>query len=285
MFMHMHASSTIWAREMHLAQLAAFCVAFARRLLHSTSRPPRTTIRYAIDEYLMAICSPLIYTLLRCFLVGGLLGTMSSLMVNCSLVEVSVSPFFAIAFGLLFLTSGFMMVAQIYSLPNAKNRVLLMAFAVLNFVSGIITFFLERDWSHGLSASHKVPLYMLLGSCLAFSVNFSSLDLIARFECFSSSQILVRAEWQLRVVAFTSIFTGGLYGYTFGALNLEEALVKSPASFRAALHREATIVYPLAFGSGAVAAVVARLLEQRAEANDPDLGYSRGHQGRGHDSL
>lgn len=233
----------------------------------------------------MAICAPLFLTLVRVFLVGGFLGTVSSLMVNCSLVEVSVSPFFAVAFGLLFLTSGFMMVAQVWTLPNAKNKVLLMVFSVLNFTAGIISFMLERDWSHGLSASHKVPLYSLLGSCLAFSVNFSSLDLIARSGCFASSQLLVRAEWQLRVVAFTSIFTGGLYGYTFGALDLEDALVKSPASFRASLHKEAIIVYPLAFGTGAIAAVVARLLEMGAEAHDPDLGYSRGHQGRGHDSL
>ena len=31
-----------------------------------------------------------------------------------------------------------------------------------------------------LSANGKVPLYALLGICLAFSVNFSSLDLLAR---------------------------------------------------------------------------------------------------------
>ena len=75
---------------------------------------------------------------------------------------------------------------QLSSAPNAQNRLLLTFFAGLNGVAGFVCFLLERDWSHGLTASSKVPLYALLGSCLAFSVNFSSLDLIARSECFSS---------------------------------------------------------------------------------------------------
>ena len=116
---------------------------------------------------MVACCSPLLRTALS----GCILGLVSSLMVNCSLVEVSCSPFFAVAFGLLFLTSSGMMVAQLQSLPNAKNRVLLIVFACLNFLAGIMCFMLERDWSHGLSAPSKVPLYALLGSCLAFSVN------------------------------------------------------------------------------------------------------------------
>jgi len=216
---------------------------------------------------------------------GGCLGVLSSLMVNCSLVEVSCSPFFAVAFGLLFLTSSAMMATQLYVLPNASNRLLLSFFACLNAVAGFVCFLLERDWSHGLSVNGKIPLYALLGSCLAFSVNFSSLDLIARSECFSATQLLVRAEWQLRVVATTSVATGGMYGFTFGVLDIEDALTKSPALFRAALHREAQICYPVGLATGAGAALVARLLEMGAEARDPDLGYSRGHMGRGGDTL
>ena len=99
-------------------------------------------------------------TLLRVVLVGGALGVLSSLMVNCSLVEVSCSPFFAVAFGLLFITSGAMMLAQLYTLPNAKNRWLLIAFTVLNGTAGLMCFLLERDWSHGMSASleRRIPI-------------------------------------------------------------------------------------------------------------------------------
>lgn len=203
----------------------------------------------------MPACSRMLRLLLRSAVIGSTLGVISSLMVNCSLVEVSCSPFFAVAFGLLFLTSAAMMASQLYMLPNANNRVLLCCFAALNLVAGAVCFLLERDWSHGLSVNGKVPLYALLGSCLAFSVNvsrprgsrqarrlcggdaccaarrlcghrptpasarqaspsffccatvmpsvrvtmlavrrarqFSSLDLIARSECFSATQLLV----------------------------------------------------------------------------------------------
>lgn len=148
----------------------------------------------------MVCCPPLIRIFLRCVLCGGGLGVVSSLMVNCSLVEVSCSPFFAVAFGVLFLASAGMMLAQLHSQPMAQNRPLLLFFAALNFMAGLVCFLLERDWSHGLNAQRKIPLYALLGSCLAFSVNFSSLDLMARFECFAATKLLVRAEWQLRVV-------------------------------------------------------------------------------------
>ena len=97
-------------------------------------------------------------------------------------------------------------------------------------------------------------------------------------------KLLVRSEWQMRVVALTSISTGALYGYIFGVLDIEDAF-KSPGLFRDALNREAKICYPLGAGSGALAAVVARLLEMGAEAADPDLGYARGHSGLRHDTL
>ena len=240
-------------------------------------RPPRTRD----PPYTMM----LVKTFIRVGVIGGALGVLSSLMVNCSLVEVSCSPFFAVAFGLLFLTSAAMMFGQLATQPNAKNRTLIIFFALLNGIAGIVCFMLERDWSHGLTASGKVPLYALLGSCLAFSVNFSSLDLIARCECFTASQLLVRAEWQMRVVAITSIFTGGMYGVAFGILDIEDALVKSPDAFRSALNKEAKICYPVGLASGAIAAVTARLLEMGAEARDPELAYMRGHAGLRHDTL
>ena len=89
----------------------------------------------------------------------------------------------------------------------------------------------------------------------------------------------------MRVVAITSIATGAMYGYTFGVLNIEDALAKSPEKFRAALHKEAQICYPLGLASGAAAAIIARALEMFAETRDPDLGYSRGIQGLRFDTL
>ena len=76
-----------------------------------------------------------------------------------------------------------------------------------------------------------------------------------------------------------------MFGLTFGLLDIEDKLMRSPLLLRDALHREARVCYPVGAASGALAALVARLLEQRAETLDPDLAYARG-VGRGHhDSL
>ena len=75
--------------------------------------------------------------LLRCVIVGSLLGVLSSIMVNSALVEVSLSPFFAAAFGLLFLVSAVMMFYQVATSPESSNRCLLGAFAFLNAASGV----------------------------------------------------------------------------------------------------------------------------------------------------
>jgi hypothetical protein len=270
-------------------------------------------------------------TILKVMLTGACLGFMSSLMVNSALVEVSLSPFFAVSFGLLFLVTAVTVWWQLRQEVNARNWVLLALMVLLNAASGLVCFILERDWSRGLSASQKVPLYGLLGLCLSFSVNFSVLDLLVRFELSASSTLLVRTEWQVRVIAITSAVTGIMYGLTFGVLDIEDQilrscaprspetrvfsrapsayptkpcspsfaqrlertltrtlclrLARSPFLFREALHREARVCYPIGIASGAFAALMARILEVRAEAMDPDLGYARGHSGLRHDSL
>ena len=239
----------------------------------------------AIHGQFVAQRSGTAMTLFRCMCFGGTLGVCSSLMVNSALVEVSCSPFFAVSFGLLFLTSALTVGWQLQQESNARNFVLLTVFALLNAASGVVCFFLERDWSHGLTPRHKIPLYALLGMCLAFSVNFSTLDLLARCNLSASGTLLVRAEWQVRIVATTSIVTGAMYGLTFGVLDIEDQLMRSPTLFREALHREARVCYPVGLASGVFAAVCARLLEVRAEGLDPDLGYARGHAGRRYDSL
>ena len=88
-----------------------------------------------------------------------------------------VLTFFAVAFGLLFLTSAAMMFGQLATQPNAKNRTLIIFFALLNGIAGIVCFMLERDWSHGLTASGKVPLYALFRLVLGLLGQL----LIARF--------------------------------------------------------------------------------------------------------
>jgi len=217
--------------------------------------------------------------LFRSVAVGAFMGSANSIMVNCALIEISLSPFFALAFGFLFLVSGAAVGWQAIQEPDGGqvNRTLLFCFSILTTASGVVAFFLERDWSHGLSARGKVPLYGLLGVSLAFSINFSAFELVGKMQqcvCEHSTP-LVRTEWQVRLIAISSVVTGLFFGLTFGVMDLEDELVRSHAHMRDALHRESRICYPVGAFSGTLSALVGQLLELRAEASDSDLAYIR----------
>lgn len=128
-------------------------------------------------------------------LLGMGFGALGSLMVNCALVEISLSPLFAVAFGaqcpiyaqcpvalrspcptyvqcpfawailppgILFLLSGDTVAWTVALEPGGgESRVLLLGFAALVSTSGVLCFLLERDWSHGLSRGAKVPPRLL----------------------------------------------------------------------------------------------------------------------------
>jgi len=216
---------------------------------------------------------------MRSLVIGAIMGTANSIMVNCALIEISLSPFFALAFGFLFLVSGFAVGWQATQEPAGTqvNRSLLLCFATLTTASGFTSFLLERDWSHGLSARHKVPLYGLLGISLAFSINFSAYELLSKLHtcvCEHATP-LVRTEWQVRLIAASSILTGLFFGVTFGVLDLEDELVKSHYAMRYALQRESRICYPMGACAGTLSALAGALLEIKAESDDTDLAYIR----------
>ncbi|KAL1525678.1 hypothetical protein AB1Y20_020528 [Prymnesium parvum] len=216
---------------------------------------------------------------LRSLVLGAFLGTANAIMVNCALIEISLSPFFALAFGFLFLMSGAAVGWQATLEQNGEqvNRTLLLCFAVLTTASGLVTFLLERDWSHGLTARHKVPLYGLLGVSLAFSINFSAYELVGRVQqcACEHSTPLVRTEWQVRLIAISSVITGLFFGLTFGVMDLEDEIVKSHFHMRLALQRESRICYPVGACAGTLSTLAGLLLELQAEANDADLAYIR----------
>lgn len=139
---------------------------------------------------------------MRSIAFGAFMGSANSIMVNCALIEISLSPFFALAFGILFLISGAAVGFQAAHEPDGgqANRTILTCFALLTTSSGVVAFLLERDWSHGLTPRGKVPLYGLLGVSLAFSINFSAFELVGKLQqcvCDSTTP-LVRNEWQVR---------------------------------------------------------------------------------------
>ena len=116
---------------------------------------------------------------------------------------------------MLFLLSGGTVAWTVALEPGGgESRVLLLGFAALVSTSGGLCFLLERDWSHGLSRSAKVPLYALLGVSLSFSTHFTALDLYGKLRevlgCDKSgggSPTIVRTRWQARLLALVAVVT------------------------------------------------------------------------------
>ena len=124
---------------------------------------------------------------------------------------------------MLFLLSGGTVAWTVALEPGGgESRVLLLGFAALVSTSGVLCFLLERDWSHGLSRSAKVPLYALLGVSLSFSTHFTALDLYGKLRevmgCDNSggaSPTIVRTRWQARLLALVAVVTGCMYDCDF----------------------------------------------------------------------
>ena len=124
---------------------------------------------------------------------------------------------------MLFLLSGGTVAWTVALEPGGgESRVLLLGFAALVSTSGVLCFLLERDWSHGLSRSAKVPLYALLGVSLSFSTHFTALDLYGKLRevmgCDNSGGALptiVRTRWQARLLALVAVVTGCMYDCDF----------------------------------------------------------------------
>lgn len=92
-------------------------------------------------------------------LTGALLGTLLSLLVNSSLVEISLNPFFSFYFGVLFILVGVVILFRVKSHASTSKRIVLLTLAVLVLTSGILSLFFQRRWLFHLTPPAKIPLY------------------------------------------------------------------------------------------------------------------------------
>ncbi|CAD2104728.1 conserved Plasmodium protein, unknown function [Plasmodium vinckei brucechwatti] len=84
--------------------------------------------------------------------VGMILGIMCSLIVNCTLVEVSLSRFFSMYFGILFIVVGIIIFWRLNAnaideAENRKNQLMILAGLVLKF-SDIIYIYIYNIYMH-----------------------------------------------------------------------------------------------------------------------------------------
>eukprot|EP00922_Rhytidocystis_sp_ex-Travisia-forbesii_P033737 GHVS01050118.1.p1 GENE.GHVS01050118.1~~GHVS01050118.1.p1 ORF type:complete len:301 (+),score=49.25 GHVS01050118.1:283-1185(+) len=234
-------------------------------LLSSARKAVEGEWRWALSELLSG---ELICKGVASATVGAVLGMITSLIVNCTLVEVSMSPFFAMYFGLLFISVGGVILWRLngnVSEQAQARKLQLMFFALLIILSGILCFVLERNWFIGLNRFAKVPIYVLLGISIAFALTFSLVDLInytMGLVQHTLARPLVESKNQVYLVLCLSLVKGALFGLVFGVMDVED---EAAYHFRLALLREEHFCYPIGAVLGAVAGFGNEYLRQKEE--------------------
>eukprot|EP00747_Dinoflagellata_sp_TGD_P166880 gnl/TRDRNA2_/TRDRNA2_190371_c0_seq1.p1 gnl/TRDRNA2_/TRDRNA2_190371_c0~~gnl/TRDRNA2_/TRDRNA2_190371_c0_seq1.p1 ORF type:complete len:239 (-),score=40.70 gnl/TRDRNA2_/TRDRNA2_190371_c0_seq1:94-810(-) len=189
--------------------------------------------------------------------VGGALGVVISMVVNLALIEISISPFFSMYFGILFILVGCLILWRVLSHETADplqmKKLHLSVFAGTIIVSGVLCFLLDRRMFVGLAPWMKVPLYMTLGLAVAFALTFSIVDILNYLLGFCQSSIakpIVESSQQVYLVLVVSLAMGIVFGFTFGLLDVEDEQVYH---IRVALMREEHYCYPMGILLGCLA--------------------------------
>ena len=207
--------------------------------------------------------------------VGMLLGLAVSLIINSTLVEISVSPFFALYFGLLFMSVGGIIIYRLNGLSlltgantdsseadqslllapedEQKRKKQLTFFACLILFSGFLCFILEKNWFVGLSWTTKVPLYTILGVSVAFALVFSMVDLVNYLMGFLRASVarpVVESSHQVYLIMTIALVMGATFGFIFGVMDIEDEI---QYQVRLALLKEERTCLPIGAVLGAIA--------------------------------
>ena len=190
-------------------------------------------------------------------IIGALLGALSSLIVNCTLIEISINPFFSVYFGILFILIGSVILWRVRTGGHPKPY-LLTGFSIMIIISGLLCFILEKNWFTSISAATKVPLYTILGVSVTFALMFSLVDILNYFcVCSSTSKPLVETELQVYLLAMCACLLGASFGLIFGLLDIEDEKLYN---LRVALLRDQSYCYPIGSIIGALGAVANQFL-------------------------
>ena len=194
--------------------------------------------------------------------VGMIIGVVVSLVVNCTLVEISLSAFFSLYFGILFIVVGTLILWRVggfdenpfEAVKAGKTRQnQLTLFACLIIFSGLLCFLLEKNWFVGVGPIMKVPLYTILGVSVSFALTFSLVDLcnyVAGFLQVSVAKPVVESNEQVSLILIVSLIMGGIFGLVFGVMDVEDEV---SFQIRLALRREEGMCYPIGALLGAIA--------------------------------
>tara|TARA_B110001452_G_scaffold168821_1_gene141090 strand:+ start:273 stop:1112 length:840 start_codon:yes stop_codon:yes gene_type:complete len=139
--------------------------------VYSSCRPKR------LDR----LCNKPLVVMTTYAVTGSLLGCIVSLTVNNAMFEVSAVPYFAIVIGLVLMMLGGTMAQRAVQEDHEQlwTRTIKGGWAAIVLLAGLSCFALERRWEvAGNMRGSTVPMYMLLGAALSFTVSISLVDLI-----------------------------------------------------------------------------------------------------------
>mmetsp|Transcript_4856 Transcript_4856/g.9622 ORF Transcript_4856/g.9622 Transcript_4856/m.9622 type:complete len:234 (-) Transcript_4856:105-806(-) len=164
--------------------------------------------------------------------IGMVLGAFISLVVDSALFEIGESRVFAAIFGVCLMIIGGLIVWRVAPVEGevmSRWRYMVFIFSSMVFTAGVCCFLLEKNWNVGLNRWVKLPMYTLLGTALCFALTFSLLDLINNSLCtgMGGAEALlgmqaIQSSKQVYVVLFSSVFMGGLFGSSFGLIDVED---------------------------------------------------------------
>jgi len=201
-------------------------------------------------------------------LVGMFLGMIGSLIINIALVEISVSSFFALYFGILFIITGIVLAIRIVTAPVSDpaalvRRRVFAGLAVTVSASGLLSCFLQKSFLAALPRVVKVPLYSLLGISISFALIFSAIDLIniavGLFRLSPGSNPIENMT-QVSLILTVTLTMGAIFGFIFGLMNVDDEI---QYHVRMSLLREEQYCYPIGAGVGLFAGFANEFLRQK----------------------
>jgi len=161
--------------------------------------------------------------------IGSVLGMVIAFLVICTLVEISLSYFEAVLFGIILIMLGGFILARTLCSSEALNerlyRIILGGFAVLVVISGLCCFALQENWHKSLSTHQKIPIYFLLGTTLSFSIIFGMGDIvnICGTRCTGEDDVpIFHTNAQIYLVVIAAVVMGAVEGLIFGCLDAED---------------------------------------------------------------
>lgn len=210
-------------------------------------------------------------------LIGAGIGALCSLLVNSTLIEVSINTVFSIYFGVIFAGIGLLVLWRTYN-ENQKNEStivrrptdtffahpgMLYTFSSLMIFSGLICFLLRKDWFTEINYLLKIPFFTTLG------VSFSFIIILLFADCLNycaascgrgPARPIIDSNQQIYLVAALAVIMGFLYGFIFGILDLEDANLYKLAILAM---KEESYCYPIGIILGGIAGFLNEIMRER----------------------